>query len=78
MKQHSFDGVSFFSGLAITLFGLLFLIPNDPADIFDAVGRLGSWFWPLLLVVIGLAVIIPVLIPKRQDGEQKDQLGPSS
>ena len=68
MKTHNFDGVSFFSGLVITVIGLLFLIPNEPTDIFDAIGTLGSWFWPVLLLAVGIAVLIPVVIPsKRQD-----------
>ena len=69
MKTHNFDGVSFFSGLVITVIGLLFLIPNEPTDIFDAIGTLGSWFWPVLLLAVGIAVLIPVVIPSKRDGQ---------
>ena len=67
MKSHKFDGVSFFSGLVIVLLGLVFLIPNAPSDIIDAIGRLGSWFWPILLVAVGVAILIPVLMPSKKD-----------
>ena len=62
MKTHSFDLVSFLSGLAITSIGIIFLIPDTPADIIGAISRLGAWFWPILLLAIGLAVIVPVLL----------------
>ncbi len=65
MKTHSFDGISFLSGLAIAAIGLLFLIPATPSDVIDAVLSVGVWFWPVLFLAIGLAVIIPIFIPKR-------------
>lgn len=69
MKTHKFDPVSFFSGLAITVIGLVFLLANEPGDIFDAIGRMGNWFWPLLLLIVGIAVLIPALIPKKETDE---------
>lgn len=69
MKKHSFDGISFFSGLAIAIIGLLFLLPDTPSEIIDAIGRLGSWFWPLVLLVLGAAVVIPVLLPSKKDDD---------
>jgi formate-dependent nitrite reductase membrane component NrfD len=67
MKTHRFDAVSFFSGLVIALLGLVFLIPQTPMDIVHAVTNLGSWFWPLVLVAIGVGILIPILLPKRED-----------
>jgi len=66
VKTHRFDGVSFFSGLFITLLGLVFLIPNAPSDIIDAIGGLGSWFWPILFVAVGVGILIPVLMPSKK------------
>lgn len=66
MKTHKFDGVSLFSGLAITGIGLIFLIANDPSDIVSAISKLGTWFWPVLFVVIGIAILIPVLTPRKK------------
>jgi hypothetical protein len=66
MKTHRFDGVSLFSGLIITGIGLIFLISDDPSDIVGAIGKLGTWFWPVLFVVIGIAVLIPVLMPSKE------------
>jgi hypothetical protein len=70
MKVHKFDGVSFFSGLFITAIGLIFLIANDPSDIIDGIGSIGGWFWPLLLLIVGVAVLVPALIPKKQAEEE--------
>lgn len=74
MKTHSFDGVSFFSGLIITAIGLVFLIAPEPGDIFDVFDGFGGWFWPVLLLVIGIAVLVPALVPSRDD----DQLPPET
>lgn len=78
MKSHKFDGVSFFSGIVITAIGLLFLIPDTPSEIFEALGGLGSWFWPIALLVIGVAVLIPVFFPKRGDEERQSISGTAS
>jgi hypothetical protein len=65
MKTHKFDGVSLFSGVIITGIGLIFLISDDPSDIVGTISKLGTWFWPVLFVVIGMAVLIPVLAPTK-------------
>jgi len=70
MKPHRFDPISFISGLVITLLGLAFLIPRTPVDIIDAVTSLGSWFWPVVLMVIGVAVLIPVFVSKTTDQDE--------
>jgi hypothetical protein len=67
MKTHRFDPISFVAGLVITLIGLLFLIPNTPVDVVEAITHLGNWFWPLLLMVIGIAILVPVFIPKSEE-----------
>jgi hypothetical protein len=67
MKTHSFDSVSFIAGLAFSIIGLLFLIPETPQQIIDVLLDSGAWFWPIALLVVGLAVIIPVLIPKKDN-----------
>ncbi|MGH8873363.1 MAG: hypothetical protein ACRDWS_15490 [Acidimicrobiia bacterium] len=71
MKSHRFDAISFFSGLVIALLGLVFLIPQTPVDIIDALTRLGSWFWPAVLLLVGIGVLIPVFLPK--DSEEKQE-----
>jgi hypothetical protein len=67
MKTHSFDTVSFISGLVSIAVGLLFLIPETPEQIVDVLVNSGAWFWPIALLIVGLAVIIPVLIPKKDE-----------
>ena len=73
MKTHAFDGVSFFSGLIITTIGLLFLLPEEPTGIFDAIGNVGTWFWPAILLAIGLAVLVPVLTPTKKSAESESE-----
>jgi len=66
MKTHKFDGVSLISGLIITGIGLIFLIANDPSDIVGTITSLSAWFWPVLFVIIGIAILIPVLMPRKE------------
>lgn len=74
MKTHRFDGVSFFSGLFITMLGLVFLIPSAPSDLFDAIGRLGSWFWPILFVAVGIGILIPLMVPSRKGKIEESEI----
>lgn len=70
MKKHKFDGVSFISGIVITAIGLLFLIPSAPTEIFDNLGDIGGWIWPVVLVSIGVAVLVPAITRARQEPEE--------
>jgi hypothetical protein len=72
MKTHRLDPVSFISGLVIALLGLAFLIPQTPVDVIDVVTNLGGWFWPVVLVVIGVAVLLPVFLPKEKTEDAKE------
>lgn len=69
MKPHKFDTLSFVSGLVFTGFGLLFLIPYDGADLIDAVASIGQWGWPLILLGIGLAILLPLFLSRGDDEE---------
>lgn len=60
MKPHKFDPISFIAGLIATVIGLAFLIPADPTDIVALLDEFGSWFWPVLLIVVGIAVLAPL------------------
>lgn len=77
MKTHRFDGVSFFTGLVIAAIGAIYLIPADVSDVVDLFVDAGSWFWPVLLLAVGLAIVIPVLVPshKRERAERDENLG---
>ncbi|HWB87866.1 MAG TPA: hypothetical protein VG872_01515 [Acidimicrobiia bacterium] len=70
MKTHRFDALSFISGLVAAAIGLIFLIPAEPSGLFDAIGDLGSWFWPTLLILIGIAVIAPLAFGPRDGSEE--------
>ena len=72
MKSHRFDAISFISGLVVALVGLVFPVPQTPVDLIDAVTSLGAWFWPVLLLAIGLAILVPVFLRQR---DEKDEPG---
>ncbi len=67
MKTHKFDTVSFLSGLVFTAFGLLFLIPSQTDDLIDYITGLGGWVWPVLLLGIGVAILVPVITTFNED-----------
>jgi hypothetical protein len=73
MKIHKFDTLSFLSGLVFTAFGLLFLIPSQTDDLIDYVTGLGSWVWPVALLGIGVAILIPVFTGLRADSIQESE-----
>ena len=77
MKSHRFDAISFISGLVATLVGLVFLVPQTPLDLVDAVTSLGAWFWPVLLLVIGIAILVPVFMSRGDDeGVESEEESP--
>ena len=73
MKLHEFDAISFISGVVAVALGLAFLIPQTPVDLIEMITSLGAWFWPTLLIVIGIAVLVPVFVTRRSDTETEDQ-----
>lgn len=70
MKSHKFDAISFVSGVVAVVIGLAFLIPQTPVDLIDAITSLGAWFWPALLVVIGIAILVPVFASREAEAEE--------
>lgn len=65
MKLHKFDSISFLAGAVTTAIGLLFLIPKSLDDLLGVVGNIGSWFWPVVFVAIGVAVLAPIVFRER-------------
>ncbi len=71
MKLHEFDSLSFIAGLVITAIGLVFLLLPEVGDIVSLFTDAGSWFWPLVFIAAGVAVLAPVMI--RRTGEADDE-----
>lgn len=61
MKTHEFDVLSFLAGLFMTGLGLAFLVLPEIDDIVGLLTDAGSWFWPVLLIVAGIAVLTPAI-----------------
>jgi hypothetical protein len=75
MKTHSFDGLSFFAGLVITGIGLGFLLVPDVFELVDLFTDAGSWFWAVVLIALGIAVIAPA-ISRRHSAEPENDEAP--
>jgi hypothetical protein len=73
MKSHKFDAISFISGAVATALGLAFLIPQTPVGLIDMVTSLGAWFWPAVLVVVGIAILVPVFASQATDEETVEE-----
>jgi cytochrome c-type biogenesis protein CcmH/NrfF len=41
-------------------------------DLIDAITSLGAWFWPALLVVVGIAILVPVFASRRAEEEAEE------
>lgn len=74
MKTHRFDALSFVMGLLITATGLIFLFATEPTDLIDMLVGIGGWFWPVLLMAVGLAVLIPLMIPANKPDDQTSEV----
>jgi hypothetical protein len=72
MKRHSFDGLSFFAGLVITVIGLAFLLVPDLFELVDLFTDAGSWFWAAVLIAVGIAIIAPAVV-RRPDSEDDEE-----
>jgi type II secretory pathway component PulF len=70
MKSHKFDAISFISGVVATALGLAFLIPQTPVGLIDMITSLGAWFWPVVLVVVGIAILVPVFVSRDSEEER--------
>ena len=67
MKRHQLDPMSLIGGVVLAGLGLLFLIPAEPFDLTNGFRNLFGWALPVLVVLIGLALIAPAL--RRKDVE---------
>ncbi|HEX6298859.1 MAG TPA: hypothetical protein VF148_00130 [Acidimicrobiia bacterium] len=61
MKLHKFDPISFLAGLVIAVIGMAFLLLPELGNVIDLFTDAGAWFWPIVLLAIGLAILLPVL-----------------
>ena len=75
MKAHKFDAVSFLAGLAITGIGLTFLLLPELGNIIDFFTGAGAWFWPVVFIVIGIAILVPVVTRRGQleDADEREE-----
>lgn len=62
MKRHPIDIISLIFGLLFALFGLTFLLSQDPWDlVFDSFSL--GWFLPLVVLAGGAALLVSALRP---------------
>lgn len=79
MKLHKFDSLSFIAGLVMTLIGLAFLLLPEVGDIAGLLTAAASWFWAVVFVVAGIAVLAPMASRGRPEADvERDQSRPST
>ena len=69
MKRHQLDPWSLIGGVVLAGLGLLFLIPAEPFDVTNGFRTLFGWGLPILVVLIGLALIAPALRRREDESE---------
>lgn len=69
MKRHDFDPWSLIGGVVLTGMGLLFLLPAEPLELGNGFRNLFGWVLPVLVVLVGLALIVPALRKREDEGE---------
>lgn len=69
MKTHRFDSISFLAGLLMTLIGLVFLLFPRFGDVIDVITDAGSWFWPAVFIAVGIAILAPMAMGRREPGD---------
>ncbi len=72
MKTHKFDVLSFFAGLFMTGLGLTFLLLPEIDDIVGVLTDAGAWFWPVILIVAGIAVLAPAIVRSNSHARNAD------
>lgn len=74
MERHRFDPLSFAFGLIYTVLGVLFLIAFTPGDLVDIVTMSLRWVWPATIIVIGAAILIPLMRPRSEQSADEEDL----
>ena len=69
MTRHQLDPWSLIGGVVLAGLGLLFLVPAEPFDLTNGLQNLFGWALPVLVVLIGLALVAPALRRKAPQEE---------
>lgn len=75
MKTHKFDSVSFLAGVVITAIGLAFLLLPDLGEIINLLTDAGAWFWPVVFLAVGIAVLAPLAGHRRRHATESSEKG---
>ena len=69
MKRHQLDPWSLIGGVVLTGLGLLFLIPTEPFDLTNGFRNIFGWGLPVLVILVGLALIAPAFRRREEASE---------
>ena len=72
MERHKFDILSFAFGALYTLIGLVFLIPATAFDLGPVLANSLRWVWPIAIVGIGAAIVVPLALTARDRGSVEE------
>lgn len=73
MERHRFDAISFVFGLAFLALTVLFVLPEEPWDVYFGRVSLG-WLWPIVIIGAGLALLAPVVRMPGNGAELADEV----
>ncbi|MFO7293869.1 MAG: hypothetical protein FWJ92_12255 [Actinomycetes bacterium] len=74
MERHRFDPLSFAFGLVYAVLGIIFLVPFSPGELVDWVMVSTRWVWPLTILIIGAAILVPLIRPRADQANAEDDL----
>ncbi|HEY7704191.1 MAG TPA: hypothetical protein VID03_05100 [Acidimicrobiia bacterium] len=61
MKAHPFDPWSFIFGVLFVVVGGTFLVVDEPFPLFAILSYGGDWLIPIVVIVVGLALLVSTL-----------------
>ena len=70
MNRHPLDPWSLIFGLFLSVLGIAFLVPAEPISFTNGLTELLGWAVPLLVVLAGVALILPTLRRRSAAAEQ--------
>jgi hypothetical protein len=61
VKAHPFDPWSFIFGILFAVVGAAFLVVDEPFPLFTILRYSGSWLIPIVVIVVGLALLVSTI-----------------
>jgi cytochrome c-type biogenesis protein CcmH/NrfF len=76
MKRHAFDPWSLIGGVFLAAIGGIFLIPAQPLNFSNQFTEVLAWAGPVVIVLVGVALIVPALKRRQPPPEPPTDIDP--